>query len=220
MTIPTLHGAPAYDGSNGTASAIVIPITYTDGSGNPLVDWGGGISPTGGNNFTGSLVYDGTLYLTGAIGFDSAFPPPQTAWIMSAATNLANAGFGTPNGASTFNNTYPRLFSASMGIVPAIWQRFLGGPAYVIGGNGFSVVSRTSNGFGFSTFDPATVFSGGGSVTLTELQNYYYDGLFTSANATEVSARSLSGPFPLTWQPRLSGYFSLGADNRSYHCNS
>lgn len=213
FAIPTLSGAPAYDGSNAaTATAIVLPTVPVDGSNNPTINWGDstGCGGTNGNIFTGSLVYGGKLYLTGGYSFDSS--KQITSWILSASTNLT--GFGTPNGASTSNGTYPRFFAGPLGLVPATWQPYLGGPAYVASasqGATFSITTSSPAGFLFATFDPATVVSGGGNVSLTELLDYYWQGTDYQPETEQLSYRSFSGPFGSAIARTLASSLTGGA---------
>jgi hypothetical protein len=72
-----------------------------------------------------------------------------------------------------------------MGLLPALWQPILGGPAYVCSGIGrVSIISQAAAGNGIATFDPAQVVSGG-AVNLTEwLEQPYFNN---TGNGEQVS---------------------------------
>lgn len=165
MTIPAPTGTGGtYTGSE-TASQLTsgttsVPLGALGGSSNTCV--------------TGTLEYNGKLYVTGAIQYDAN--GDQNKFMVIGTTSVS--GFGAACSASGTSGSINRMFSNGMGLVPSAWQSILGGPAYVFGGPGggsaLSINSQLACGYGFSTFDPATVTSGG-TVNLKEWINYPYN---------------------------------------------
>jgi hypothetical protein len=200
IQIPALTGVPAFDGSNGEATIIESPQFPTNAAGSPDLNCGQAASNTT-CALQGTLVYDGKLYITvapaydttnGANGFIIGSNPDLSGWgvVDSASTPCLSASAG---------RCTQRYFAGALGVVPSIWQPYLGGPCYEINGPGLSIESNAINGFGFSTFDCATYNATGGSIAVTESLDYYYGGVTPrQPNPYMLQYRSFSGPFPLS----------------------
>lgn len=200
VQIPALTGTPAYDGSNGTATVNTNPVMPGGGSGPPALNCGQAVSNTY-CVFLGSLVYNGKLYVTVAPFFDTN--NGANGFIVGANTNLT--GWGAVNSASapclsgTSASCTQRYFAGALGVVPSMWQPYLGGPCYEVNGPYLAIESKSVNGFGFSTFDCAAYNSGGGSIPVSESLDYYYGGVTPRAPSPYMlQYRSFSGPFPLS----------------------
>ena len=199
VRIPTLSGVPAYDGSNGTATVITSPVIPVDGNGVPDLNCGQGVSSTY-CVLGGSLVYNGKLYMTVAPFYDTE--NGANGFILGA--NMDLSGWGAVNAASaaclsgTPAQCTQRYFAGALGIVPSIWQPYLGGPCYEVNGPFVAIESAAINGFGFSTFDCAKYSASGGSIPVTESLDYYYGGVTPrEPSPYSLNYRSFSGPFPL-----------------------
>lgn len=200
IKIPALTGLPAYDGSNGMATAITDPVVPVDGNGVPTLNCGQAASNTY-CVLQGSLVYGGKLYITVAPFYDTE--GGANGFILGANTDLT--GWGVVNSASTpclsatTAGCTQRNFAGALGVVPAIWQPYLGGPCYEVNGPYLAIESGAINGFGFSTFDCSAYSSTGGSVPVSESLDYYYGHVTARAPSPYMlQYRSLSGPFPLS----------------------
>ena len=200
IQIPTLSGAPAYDGSNGLATVITDPLVPVDANGVPTLNCGQAVSDTY-CVLQGSLVYQGKLYITvapfydtegGANGFILGANADLTGWgIVDKATTscLSSAGQGCTQ----------RSFAGALGVVPDIWQPYLGGPCYEVNGPYLAIESGAINGFGFSTFDCSAYDAAGGGVPVSDSLDYYYGGVTVRAPSPYMlQYRNLSGPFPLS----------------------
>lgn len=287
VTIPTLSGTPAYNGSNysGTATATtptcgatyVAPVEETISSGAPAdgatsatfaavpsgiavgADWyitfitttgthqptelvtgvsgttlsfaalptpPSGISytatgyihqwfpptpfgtNTNGFSLTGSLPYNGNLYLAGRVTFDN--DTSELGWILqsnTAATSYGNvySALGNCKG-GTNTIEYSRKFGGSLGLVPQIWQSLLGGPAFVANGIAPSITENNQPiGFGLYVFNPATITTSGASDFNPKiLLDSCYNGDPTTRTYNDIASYSFSGPFPLT---TTTGYY-------------
>lgn len=200
IQIPNLSGAPAYDGSNGLATVVVNPVIPGGGSGPPILNCGQANSSTY-CVFEGSLVYQGRLYVTVAPYYDTT--NSANGFIVGANSNLTS--WGAINSASapclsaSPEECTQRYFAGTLGVVPSVWQPYLGGPCYEANGPGLSIESNAINGFGFSTFDCAAYNSGGGDIKVEESLDYYYGGVTPrQPSPYMLQYRSLSGPFPLS----------------------
>jgi hypothetical protein len=199
VQIPTLSGVPAYDGSNGTASIVTQPVVPVDGSGNPSINCGQAASKTN-CVFQGTLLYQGKLYISVAPFYDTT--NGANGFLMGANPDLS--GWGNINAAATacLSGTpvrcTQRYFAGVLGVVPSIWQQYLGGPCYEASGPSLSIESNAINGFGFSTFNCSAYSPSGGAVTVNEALDYYYGGVTPrEPDLYSLSYRSFSGPFPL-----------------------
>lgn len=141
--------------SSGTADTVDAPVAISG-------SWG----PTQAAVVTGSLVYDGELYVAKSVDYDAN--TDQSGWIKKMTLTMGSQGSINTMSAG---GTYVRMLSGAMGHIPAEWQDLLGGPAFTTGGR-MSIVTNAQPGYGFAVFDPADVSSGGGSVTVTKLLNY------------------------------------------------
>lgn len=200
VNIPGLSGLPTYDGSNGTATIVSNPIIPGGGSGPPTLNCGQGASSTN-CVFPGSIVYQGRLYLTvapyydtnnGANGFLVGANEDLTGW---GAVNAASA----PCLSGVPVKCTQRYFAGALGVVPSVWQSYLGGPCYEVNGPSLAIESNAINGFGFATFNCAAYNSGGATIPVSESLDYYYGGLNPrEPSVYSLTYRSFSGPFPLT----------------------
>lgn len=200
IQIPVLSGAPAYDGSNGMATIIADPVVPVNSSGAPDLNCGQAASKTH-CVFLGSLVYKGMLYISVAPFYDTT--NGANGFILGANTNLT--GWGAVNSASTACLTATKItctqryFAGALGVVPSIWQQYLGGPCYEVNAPSVSIESNEINGFGFSTFDCSSYSAGGGSIGVSEALDYYYAGVTPrEPSPYMLQYRSFSGPFPLS----------------------
>lgn len=200
IQIPALSGAPAYDGSNATATIITSPVLPGGGGGPPALNCGQAASSTN-CVFQGSLVYNGKLYVTVAPFFDTN--NGANGFIVGANTNLT--GWGIANAATTacLSGTpakcTQRYFAGALGVVPSVWQSYLGGPCYVVNGPSLAIESNAINGFGFATFNCAAYNAAGGVIPVDESLDYYYGGLNPrEPSIYSLTYRSFSGPFPLS----------------------
>jgi hypothetical protein len=147
---------PASVGDSATTSA--TPVTIT-----------GSIGESAGQvKLTGSLVYGGELYVNKSIQYDAS--AEQTGWIKKM--NLDMGSQGSICSMSADNGAYVRRLSGAMGHIPSEWQSMLGGPAFTTGCR-LDIVSAANMGYGFAVFDPADVPSGGGSVPVVAMLDYY-----------------------------------------------
>lgn len=200
INIPVLSGAPAYNGANGTATVALEPVIPGGGSGPPTLNCGQAASRTS-CVFQGSVIYQGKLYVTVAPYYDAA--NGANGFLVGAGENLS--GWGSVNAASapclsgTPIKCTQRYFAGVLGVVPAVWQSYLGGPCYEANGPGLAIESNAINGFGFSTFDCAAYSSGGGTIPVSESLDYYYGGLNPrEPSIYSLTYRNFSGPFPLS----------------------
>lgn len=158
--------------------------------------------PGGGNmNFTGSLVQNGTLYLTCGGQYDGN-NNNQLGWILTAPTNL-NGTWGVASPASGTATSYvtgggtgaedSRYFAGPVYPVPTIWQPYVG-KYFEAGFRSFSVAG-TAQPWGptFQSFDLSTVSPSGTAVSLTSALGYYGT---TSPVNQQLGGRAFSGPFP------------------------
>jgi hypothetical protein len=198
--IPSLSGAPAYDGSNGAATIITSPVIPVNSGGQPDLNCGQAASNTY-CVLQGSLVYDGKLYITVAPFYDTT--NGANGFILGANPNLSD--WGAVNSASApclsgqSVRCTQRYFAGALGVVPSIWQPYLGGPCYEANGPFLAIQSNAINGFGFSTFDCAAYNPTGGSIAVNESLDYYYAGIISrEPSVYGLNYRSFSGPFPLS----------------------
>ena len=117
---------------------------------------------------SGSLFYGGELYVNRSVDYDAHETIRQIEWIQKATAEMGSQTAPCTMNAS--NGAYVRRLSGPMGHVPAIWQALLGGPAFTSGGR-LSINRRAQMGYGFGTFDPADVTSGG-AVSVNVLLDY------------------------------------------------
>ena len=104
MRIPTATGANGtYTGSE-TATTIVAPKQIPNF---------GGCAVT-----TGSLAYNNRLFVTGAVPYDATGSPS----VFLVPMNTDMSGQAAPSGANASAGSKARLFSNSMGLVPAVWH--------------------------------------------------------------------------------------------------
>ena len=199
IQIPALTGQPAYDGSNGTANIVTSPVIPVNGSGVPDLNCGQAVSTTY-CVLGGSLVYDGKLYMTVAPFYDTK--NGANGFLLGANTDLS--GWGSVNAASTqclsasAAQCTQRYFAGALGVVPPIWQPYLGGPCYEVNGPFVAIESAAINGFGFATFDCTKYSVAGGTIAVTESLDYYYGGVTPrEPSPYSLNYRSFSGPFPL-----------------------
>jgi hypothetical protein len=205
VIIPTLTGAPAYDGSNGLATADAGPGNNDGPSrpGYPTFTAPGPAWPWGsaqGDAICGSLFYptNGNLYLTGAISYASS---GQLGWILKANANCDPTSWGAINGIAGKTNDQTRAYAGPMGLIPSIWQPLLGGPAFAAPGKSVSLIATLNIGAGFSVFDPTTVSAAAGnSVSVTDLLHYPEQVAPYKPNTTMLSWRSFTGPYPIAYQ--------------------
>src|SRR3569833_401465 len=159
MKIPSASGTNgAYKGSE-TATTIVAPQQINFGACQVT---------------TGSLAYNNRRFVTGAVTYDAT----GSQNVFLAPMNTDMSGQGAPCGASGSAGSKARMFSNSMGLVPAIWQPYLGVPAFIADGpggmGGLSIISQQCCGYGFSTFNPDSVVAGS-AVAIKEWINWPYD---------------------------------------------
>lgn len=158
-----------------------------------------------GDNITGTLVYGGKLYITGGTFYDGGCNL-QLGWALQTSAATPGSGWGSINTASTYSTEASRQFAAALGIVPSIWQPYLGGPAFGVNGKSLSIIScYVPAGFSFFTFDPANITSGGNAVPLTVEQAYGFESTY-EAYKDSLAQRSLSGPFPLAGSASFTSY--------------
>ena len=216
MTIPTITPGsgswttPAYDGSNGVGVATTGP-SGNDGPTRPgypsfSYPWGN----ASGDAITGSLLYNGVLYLTGATSYGSG-GTGSLGWILAANQNCDPTTWGAINQISAGSATNGgRSYAGPMGIIPVQWQSLLGGPCFVAPGKSVSVISELNIGMGFTVFNPTTVSgpssSTGNTVTGTDLLHYPYQSVPYVPNTTMLSWRSFTGPFPIAYQSTPTSY--------------
>lgn len=145
----------------------------------------------------GSLVYNGNLYISAAPFYDTA--GGANGFLAEANTSLTS--FGLINSASTSCLTAGlctyRYFAGALGVVPSIWQPYLGGPCYEVNGPFLAVASAAINGFGFSTFNCGSYNPSGAAVPVTDGLDYYYGGVSRRPNQYALSYRNLTGSLPL-----------------------
>lgn len=200
VQIPALTGAPAFDGSNGEATMIESPQIPTNAAGSPDLNCGQAASKTT-CGLEGTLLYGGKLYISVAPNYDTT--NGANGFILASNPDLS--GWGAVDAASTSClsssavRCTQRYFAGALGVVPSIWQQYLGGPCYEVNGPGLSIESNAINGFGFSTFDCSAYNSAGGSIPVAESLDYYYGGVTPrEPNPYMLQYRSFSGPFPLS----------------------
>ncbi len=147
----------------------------------------------------GSLVYNGNVYFSIAPFYDTA----GAANGFLAQTNTSLTSWGLVNAASgpCFSlspGCSQRNFAGSLGVVPAIWQPYLGGPCYVAEGPYLAILSAGGvNGLNFSTFNCAAYSGSGATIPVSEGLDYYYGGLTRRPNQYALSYRNFTGPLPL-----------------------
>ena len=179
MTIPNPGGSNGKYAGTETASTLIAPKQ---------------LPALGGNSVsTGSLVYANKLYVTEALTYDAG--GQQTSFLVPMNPDFTSQG--APCRASASAGSINRMFANYMGVVPAIWQPYLGGPAFIAGGpggmGGLSIVSQLCCGYGFSTFDPTKVVAGQ-PVAIREWINAPYDTQGTG-DAQHISALWAAGTF-------------------------
>lgn len=192
MSIPSPTGSGgAYAGTE-SAKTLMAPVN---------VPFAGAAPGSGGTVTTGSLAYGGKLYATVAYVYDAS--GAQRAFLVPMNTDMT--GQGAPCSANGDAGSINRMFSNSIGIVPDVWQPYVGGPAFIAGGPGgmmgLSINSQLANGYGFSTFDPTKVVAGQ-PVALREWINYPYNEEGRYGDGC-VSALWLAGPIQ---RSNWSGY--------------
>ena len=200
VQIPTLVGVPAYDGSNATATIVENPVLPGGGTGPSTLNCGQASSNTY-CDFLGTLVYNNTLYVTVAPFFDTT--NGANGFLVGARTNLSSWGAVNSASAPCLSGTparcTQRYFAGALGVVPSIWQPYLGGPCYGVGGPFLAIESNAINGFGFFTFNCAAYNTSGGVIPVSESLDYYYGGVTPrDPSPFMLQYRSFSGPFPLT----------------------
>jgi hypothetical protein len=200
IAIPALVGVPTYDGSNGTATVIQSPVLPGGGSGPPILNCGQATSSTY-CVYLGSLVYANKLYVSVAPFFDTQ--NGANGFLLGADESLASWGSINSASAPCLNGVparcTQRYFAGTLGVVPAIWQPYLGGPCYEASGPYLAIESNSVNGFGFATFDCAAYSSSGGSIPVSESLDYYYGGVTPrEPSSYMLQYRNFSGPFPLS----------------------
>lgn len=200
VQIPALSGTPTYDGSNGTATVITDPVLPVDANGVPTLNCGQAASDTY-CVLQGSLVYDGKLLITVAPLYDTQ--GGANGFVLGANADLTNWGVvnsaASPCLSASAVGCSQRYFAGALGVVPSIWQQYLGGPCYEVNGPFLSIESNAINGFGFSTFDCAAYTSTGGVIPVSESLDYYYGHETARAPSPYMlQYRSFSGPFPLS----------------------
>lgn len=220
MTIPTISGPPAMNGTNGStppAGSYQTPqrtILTPGSSWTPYYPWG----QASGDYICGSLPWtDGYLYLTGAPYYDANNNATQ-GWIIKS--DLASANWGPVNhvqGAPSYQ--YERRYGCrSLGVVPSFWRYLLGGPAFMASsagggiGNVGIISASLPAGFTFATFDPGNVsYTQSATLPITSLLDYFYQGEPNGHSWSQMlSGRNLSGPFPLAG-PTSSNTYTLTA---------
>ena len=215
IQIPTLTGTPAYDGSNGSATIITNPLVPVDAAGNPTLNCGQASAKTY-CVLQGSLVYNNRLYITVAPFYDTT--NGANGFILGANTDLS--GWGAVNSASTpclsgsVTQCTQRYFAGALGVVPSIWQPYLGGPCYEVNGPYLAIESNAINGFGFSTFDCGAYNPAGGAIPVSESLDYYYGGVTPrEPSPYMLQYRSFSGPFPLSGGGGCAGLLAAAPQN-------
>ena len=160
MTIPAPTGSGGQYTGTETATTVIAPKQIPNFAGNSVS--------------TGSLAYNNRLFVTGAWTYDAT--GSQSTFL--APMNPDMSGQGAPCSAKGTAGSINRMFSNYMGLVPAIWQPYLGGPAFIAGGpggmGGLSIISQQCCGYGFSTFDPGSI-AAGQPVAIREWINWPYD---------------------------------------------
>lgn len=199
VLIPALTGSPAYNGANGTATVVENPMSPGAGGGPPSLNCGQSPSNTY-CVYLGSLVYENKLYVSIAPFFDTE--NGANGFLIGANVDLSN--WGSVNSASAHclsgvpERCTQRYFAGALGLVPAIWRPYLGGPCYEANGPYLPIESNSVNGFGFATFDCAAYSSAGGAIPVSESLDYYYGGVTPrEPSPYMLQYRSFSGPFPL-----------------------
>lgn len=172
-------------GSAASMGAVTVPNSPFTGQMATRVIAPTAISSGSNDIATGSLIYGGKAYITSAVSYDAT--GSQTVFMTPMNANFT--GQGTPCGANGSAGSYNRLFSNGMNVLPALWQPYFGGPAYIQGGpggeSGLSIISKQCCGYGFSTFDPTSVVAGS-PVGITEWLNYPYNDQGTG-NSNHIS---------------------------------
>lgn len=203
MTIPDPTGANGkYSGSE-VASTLIAP-KQIPGIGSGSVT-------------TGSLVYGSQLYVTEGLVYDAT--GAQNTFLVPMKPDFTSQG--APCSANGNAGSINRMFSNYMGIVPAIWQPYLGGPAFIAGGpggeGGLSIISQLCCGYGFSTFDPTKVIPGQ-PIAIREWINWPYDTQ-SSGNPEHVSALWPAGTFTQSnWTSSNPGNNYISCYDRPIGC--
>lgn len=152
----------------GTASIALAPVSVSG-------SWG----PTQSSIVTGTLVYNGNLYIARSVDYDAN--GDQSGWIKVANLNVGGQGSVCTMSGS---GIAVRRLSQGMGHIPSEWQSILGGPCFTTGCR-MSIVTQAQCGYGFAVFDPANVSAGGGSVPVIPLLDYYAGSNTNAATALE-----------------------------------
>ena len=175
MTIPAPTGTGGTYVGTETATTIVkgttsVPITLGQSNGGwPVV--------------TGTLVYNNRLFVTSGVNYDTG----GNIQVCMVVGNPNFTGFGAGCPVNSPSGANMECFSCGLGFIPPIWQPYLNNhTAFFCGGRGgLSAVWYQTCGFGFSTFDPATVVSGS-PVSISEWLQYPFV-TSTNGNADDVS---------------------------------
>lgn len=204
MKIPSPTGSNGKYAGSETASTIIAPKQLPQLGGSNTVS-------------TGSLIYANKLYVTEALTYDAG--GQQTSFLVPMNPDLTSQGAvcSAKGDAGSIN----RMFSNYMGVVPQIWQPYLGGPAFIAGGpggmGGLSIISQLCCGYGFSTFDPTKVVSGQ-PVAIREWINWPYDTQGTG-NTEHVSALWAAGVFTRSnWSSSNPGNNYVSCYDRPIGC--
>src|SRR5579872_2355645 len=118
----------------------------------PFADATGGLNKDAGSGTTkvgGQIVYGGRLYGTVYIYYDATNSQTVSHWARSS-TSLRS---GTARGLYRVGNAGAGFVSGFMALVPAVWQKALGGPV-LTGQCCIPIISRTSFGPDAFAFDP------------------------------------------------------------------
>lgn len=202
---------PAPTGPNGTYAGTELASTVFAPKQIP--------NSVGINVATGSLAYNNKLYVTGALGYNADSASRQSKFLFPMNTDMTNQG--APCAANGDAGDINRMFSNYMGLVPAIWQPYLGGPAFIAGGpggeSGLSIISEQCCGYGFSTFNPDSVVAGQ-PVAIREWINWPYDTQGTG-RSNHVSALWPAGVFTQpNWESTNPGNNYVSEYDRPIGC--
>ena len=196
------------NGASSVGWASGLSTTYT--SALSVYEWNPGRiftnSNAGNEEFTGTLVANGELYITGGGEYDGNCNG-QLGWIAMTSPSIGPTwSIVTPSGGSAPSFVpggysaaqVSRYFAGPIAPVPSTWQSILG-PDYEAGGPSFSVNSCAQPwGPTFQSFNASSVTNSGTPVSITSALGYY------DATNEKLSGRAYSGPFPLT---TTTGYY-------------
>lgn len=198
-------------GTNSVGWATALTTTYSSSIGvyqwnNYNNPWENQANCGGQDQITGSAIFNGELYVTGACSYDANYNA-QLGWVLTGSTSLVNTGWGTGiNTATSGGAAFPsRWLAGQMNTTPSIWQPYFGS-AYVSSGPGLSVVSAyVSQGPSYFEFNPSNVTSSGSAVPVTPALQY------STTSGQSLDSRQYSGPFPTCTQtascsPSATGY--------------